>query len=50
MAMTHKDALEKYGSRYRLRKALLDLLNPIKQFSQGQSCLPELHRAHAAQR
>lgn len=26
MAMTYKDALEKYGSGYRLGKALLDLL------------------------
>ena len=32
------------------RQGWLDLLHLIKQFSQGQSCLPELHRAHVAQR
>lgn len=31
-------------------QAPVDLLHLIKQFSQGQSCLPELHRAHVAQR
>ena len=32
------------------KNLVMDLQRLVKQFLQGQSCVPELHRAHAAQR